>query len=66
MADGEDAVHYGGNTTSMEVTHFANLLCRDDGFAQRQRHHYGCQGDDPFVVDLDGMITKEEALPCVR
>jgi hypothetical protein len=65
MADGKDAVHYGHNTTSMEATHFANVMCRDDGFARKQRHDYGCLGDDPVVVDLDRLISKEEALPCV-
>ena len=65
MADANDALHYGRNTTSMEVTHLANVMCRDDGFARRQRRDYGCRGNDPVVVDFDGLMSKDEALPCM-
>jgi hypothetical protein len=64
MADGEDALHYGKDITSMEATHFANVMCRNDDFARRQRHDYGCRGDNPVVIDLDSLISREEALPC--
>ena len=66
MADANDAMHYGRNTTSMEATHLANVMCRDDGFARRQRRDYGCRGNDPVVVvDFDGLMSKDEALPCM-
>ena len=63
MADGDDAVHYVRNTTSMEATHLANVLCRNDGFAQRQKRNYGCSED---VVDFAAMLSSEEAKSCVR
>jgi hypothetical protein len=66
MADAIDAVHYGRNTTSMEATHLANVMCRDDGFSRRHRRDYGCRGNDPVVVvDFDGLMSKDEALPCM-
>lgn len=63
MADGDDAVHYFRNTTSMEATHLANVLCRNDGFARRQKREYECSED---VVDFDAMLSSEEAKSCVR
>ena len=69
MTDGYDAVHYGQNTTSMEATHFQNVLCRDDGFARRQKRVYDCnEGGRGYdrIVDFDAMLPSGDANSCAR
>jgi hypothetical protein len=69
MADGKDAVHYGPNTTSMEATHLQNVLCRDDGFARRQKRVYDCnEGGRGYdrIVDFDAVLSSGDTNSCER